>query len=81
VEDFIIPENNQIITAMDIANIRKKFVGKINISCDEYHAHNFDCADFENETAKVIERLIVEINKYKRDMYKIRQIGVFWIDG
>ena len=55
------------LTDKQIEKIQDKFVhnSQDNYSvCDEYHAHSFECINWYNEHAMIIQRLCLELNKY-----------------
>ena len=72
---IILPSSRDILTSDDIEMIRKKYVNPFNIiTCDDYHSHRYNCVKFDNETAAIIERLIVELDKKETIIVNIKQM-------
>lgn len=72
---LILPSNRNELTDNHIKTIRKKYVDPFNIiTCDDYHQHKYDCVKFDNETAAVIERLIIELDKHETIIANIKQM-------
>lgn len=40
-----------------------------HVSCDEYHAHRYECLYYSSPIAGTVERLILELKKYQ-DFHK-----------
>ena len=65
----------QRLTDAELDRIFEKFVkNKHRVSCNEYHAHGFDCVDFDDETTMIIERLRVEVVMLRDRLKQIEDI-------
>ena len=63
------------LTDEDLQRVFDKYVKpKYIVSCDEYHAHSFDCVMFEDETTMLIERLRLEIVTLREKIKKVSDI-------
>lgn len=52
----------QPLTDADLERIFEKYIkGKHRVNCNEFHAHGYDCVEFEDEQTMLMDRLRVEI--------------------
>lgn len=63
------------LTHEDLDEIFNKHVKqKCHVSCDEYHAHGFNCAVFTTEEVMVLERLRVEVSILLDKLEEIKKL-------
>lgn len=64
------------LTSDDLDKIFQKYVDKhVRVSCDEYHAHGFNCAAFDSEQVMILERLRVEVELLQDKLKKISKLA------
>lgn len=63
------------ISEHELDYIHAKYVkNNMHVSCDEYHAHGFECLIFDNDDAKIILRLIESYRHTARLKSKISNL-------
>lgn len=63
------------LTDDELERIFDKFVkGKHRVYCNEYHAHGFDCVDFDDEQTMILDRLRVEVILLRNKLREIEAI-------
>jgi hypothetical protein len=66
----------QPLTDSDLDRIFQKYIkNKHRVLCDEYHAHGFECVEFDDETTMIIERLRVEVCLLRDKLKEIEHIA------
>ena len=61
-------------TDEDLKLIKKIFVdGNYTIDCDEYHAHDLSCLNFNSPETAVIELLRLEVVYYKNAFENLKK--------
>ena len=65
----------QRLTDAELDRIFQKFVkDKHRVVCDEYHAHGFDCVEFDDEQTMIIDRLRVEVIMLRDKLKQVEEI-------
>lgn len=65
----------QKLTDDDLERVFQKFVkGRHRVTCNEYHAHGFECVDFDDEQTMIIDRLRVEVILLRHKLEEIQDI-------
>ena len=60
----------------DLERIFQRFVdGKHRVNCSEFHAHGFECVDFDDEQTMIIDRLRVEVLVLRDKLKEIQEIA------
>lgn len=54
--------------------IGKKNARRFRVSCDEAHAHSYECVEFKDREGAIVERLVNELKRYQHREKEISEI-------
>ena len=67
--------DREVLNGESIGEIKRLFaIGDketAHICCDKYHAHNFECILYHSPASGIVERLILEVRRYRDMLSKI----------
>ena len=59
---------------VDLEKVRQMIAPHVEVACDEYHAHSYDCLIIDDPVFDTMERMRIELYDLREQIQQVREI-------